>query len=513
MFAFSDFKHEWNESVYSYSVPRSNDYAVKVNGVEVPTYSCRVSAYPLNVWWRGHQRPFDQTESASYVNLVADEPITVEVTPLTKSLDGKIMIKPYSKNVRHVVGDGKITFTLDKNGGYIVEIGDCHGLLYVFSSAPEPAPKESEVTYYFGSGVHFPGKITLKSNESVYVDRNALVYGCIFAKNAENVKIFGNGIFDDSGEERFCEHCYEPYTNGNIKLYECKNVTVRGVGFTNSAIWCVNVFACEDVLLDGIKVFGQWRYNTDGTDIVNSKRVTVRNSFIHSFDDAIVIKGIDRYMDRDCEDITVEGCALYCDWGRTCEIGFETSCREIKRIAYRDCDILRGGNTAMSVHNGDCAAISGVRYSDIRLELENFYTPEVYQTREEDVYNARDALASTRLIEIFNPRFRAQYDFLYGISALPPYPEDESSPRFASVTDVVFDGLTVYCDETLIVRSGGNPIKIGVANFLPNAEFSNVTAQNVVLAVEREDGSRDFLPANVKENLTVEGNVSSLSIG
>lgn len=132
-----------------------------------------------------------------------------------------------------------------------------------------------------------PGKIVLKSGDSVYLDKNALVYGCLFAENAENIHIYGNGIFDDSGEERFCEHCYEPYTNGNVKFYDCKNVKIEGVGFANSAIWCVNLFHCSGVEIDGINVFGQWRYNTDGIDIVNSNGIVIRNSFVHSFDDTI----------------------------------------------------------------------------------------------------------------------------------------------------------------------------------------------------------------------------------
>ena len=64
-------------------------------------------------------------------------------------------------------------------------------------------------------------------------------------------------------------HCYENYTNGNLKFYDCKDVTVEGVLLRDSAIWCVNLFHCENVLIDNIKVFGQWKYNTDGLDIVN----------------------------------------------------------------------------------------------------------------------------------------------------------------------------------------------------------------------------------------------------
>ena len=38
------------------------DYTVKLNGKEVPLDTARVSAYPFNRRWPGHQRQVEQTE-------------------------------------------------------------------------------------------------------------------------------------------------------------------------------------------------------------------------------------------------------------------------------------------------------------------------------------------------------------------------------------------------------------------------------------------------------------------
>ena len=357
MITYSTFKHEWNASSFPYVVPISNDYKVYVNGEEASVYTCRISAYPFNTWWPGHQRPVNQTEIVSYVNLISDEEIRIEIEPLTKVAYERIMVKPYSKGIKTEKINNRIVFSLKENGAYVFELDDYHGLLYIFNSKPVVCDNQESVTYYFDKGIHFPGKIVLKSNESIYVDKDALVYGCIFAENAENIRIYGNGIFDDSGEERFCEHCYEPYTNGNVKFYDCKNIKIEGVGFTNSAIWCVNLFHCSDVEIDGIKVFGQWRYNTDGIDIMNSQRIAIRNSFVHSFDDTIVVKGIDRYASYSNTDMLFENCVLWCDWGNTCEIGLETNCPEYKNIIFRNCDILRAGTVACDIQNGRLSSI------------------------------------------------------------------------------------------------------------------------------------------------------------
>lgn len=235
MVTYSTFKHVCPKAANLFDVPTSKDYKVYVNGREIPVYTCRISAYPFNRVWPGHQRQIEQTEIVSYVNLVSDEDIAIEVEPLSKTTYERIMVKPYSKEVKTEKVGGRVAFTLKENGGYVFELDDYHGLLYVFNNKPITCKDSNSVTYYFGAGIHFPGKIVLQSNESVYVDKDALVFGCIFAENAENIHIFGNGIFDDSGEGRFCEPCYDRYTNGNIKFYDCKNIKIDGVGFTNSA--------------------------------------------------------------------------------------------------------------------------------------------------------------------------------------------------------------------------------------------------------------------------------------
>ena len=118
----------------------------------------------------------------------------------------------------------------------------------------------------------------------------------------ENSGIYGNGLFDDAWEERYFIHCYELFPNGNIKFYDCRNVSVEGGLFRNSSVWCVNIFHCFDCVVDNIKVFGQWRYNTDGVDVVNSQNITV-NGKRATKDDFIIDV-------RDTDNFTFDGVAL-----------------------------------------------------------------------------------------------------------------------------------------------------------------------------------------------------------
>ncbi len=486
MLDFSTFCHQWTKSQFPFAVPTANDYRVFVNGREIPVYACRISAYPFNTWWPGHQRPVSQAEGASFVNLISDEEIFITVKPLKKTDYKRVMIKPYAKNVRYEQTSEGISFSLKESGGYVFWLDDYHAPLYLFNNKPSPCANPKAVTHYFGKGVHFPGKITLKSNESVYLDKDALVYGCIFAENAENIRIYGNGVFDDGHEERVSEHCYEPYTNGNLKLYDCKNVTVEGVGFMNSAIWCVNLFHCTDVTLDGVNVFGQWRYNTDGIDIVNCQRIAVKNCFVHSFDDTVTVKGIDRYAFESNADILIENCVLWCDWGKTMEIGLETECADYHNVTFRSCHLLRAANTACDIQNGDCAYVQNITFENISVEIEAFYTEAVYQSSEDQIYDKQDTVEIPFLLSIDNPRFRARYEFLGAgtgnTSAL-------GKPTYASVNGITVKNVTVYCDGAVIQRQEKPVVKILLSNIIPTTEYRNITVENVTLNGKRLSGA------------------------
>ena len=482
--------------------PLSKDFKVFAEGKEIPVYTCRISAHPFNTWWPGHQRPLDQSETVSYVNLISDEKIDIEVEPLTKTAYERLMLKPYAKGVKAEVEDGKICFTLCENGGYVLELDDYHGLLYIFNNKPVSCDTPEEVTHYFGKGVHDAGKITLNSGDSVYVDKDALVYGCVFAEGAENIRIFGNGIFDDSREERLSERCYDKETNGNLKLYDCKSVRIEGVGFADSAIWCINIFHCLDVEIDGINVFGQWRYNTDGIDIVNSRRITVKNSFVHSFDDSITIKGIDKYSFESNSDILVENCVLWCDWGRTLEIGLETECREYKDIAFRNCHVLRGGCVACDIQNGDRAEVHHVTFENISVELESFYTPEKLQENDGSVYDRQNETALARVFNVSNKRFREAYSFL-GLE--DGEKSDNGKSFYASVHDITVKNVAVYSDEKILEKYGTKCVRIKVENIIPTTEYKNISVESVTLngkPLNEKDMEISLVGDNIESILT-----------
>jgi polygalacturonase len=213
----------------------------------------------------------------------------------------------------------------------------------------------------------------LESGETAYVEGGAVVHGAIFAQNAENITVRGRGIFDGShwpprGEDR------GPWL---VRLVDCRNVRLEGVGLIDSPRWtCVSV-GCSDVRIEHVKVITD-HVGGDGTNFVGCRDSSVSDCFLRCADDCVAIKASSYRHEcggRNVENITVSGCVCWnAHPGNGLEIGYETRCDRMSDILFKDCDIIRvefeghqSGGT-LTIHNGDRAEISNVRYEDIRIE-------------------------------------------------------------------------------------------------------------------------------------------------
>jgi hypothetical protein len=419
----------------------SADYKVRLNGQSASVYTCRVSAMPLNREWAGSQRDIRQSELASMIGFSADGAVNVEVECAREFKSA--VVRPLSKNIAVAVKGGVVSFALEKPGQYVLELDGSHFALHIFYNRPDGFTGKDDATYYFGPGIHFPGLIRLKSGESVYIDESAVVNGSVFAENAEDIRIFGYGVLDGGYESRIYGHCYDDYTKGNLKFYGCKNVSVNGVVLRDSAIWALNLFGCDGVNIDNVKIVGQWRYNTDGIDIVNSQNVLVKNSFIRAFDDVITLKGIDKYKHTDVKNIRVTDCVLWCGWGRTLEIGFETACREYSGITFENSDLIHNDLVCLDIQNGDYAFVHDVIFRNLRVEYQKDTLAAVYQT-DDSVWIDKNAFAVPYLITVINRRFREpQTGHLFPLAG--DYGKDVKNA--ASVRGVLYKDIFVFSDD------------------------------------------------------------------
>ncbi len=358
---------------------QTDDYTVSINGRAVRVHAARVSVVPFNQLWPGYQRPLDQTELAAFASWDMDGPVEVEI--VSRRPVERVVMRPVSRGIVPSVDGNRIVFTLDRPAQIAVEINGYHGALHLFANPPEegvPDPDDPNVIF-FGPGEHDAGRIGLQSGQTVYIAENAVVYGVIEARSADNLRILGRGILDGSRFERITrmydyESAPEPF--GTLSLYACNDVEIDGIITRDPNVYNVTLVACRDVRISNVKVVGSWRYNSDGIDLLNSQEVTIERCFVRSFDDSIVLTGWPQFYGLPCghlpcEDVVVSDCVIWNDWGRALEIGASCSAPEIRDVVFRDCDIIRVAHIALDVQNCGHALVGNIRFQDIRVELDD----------------------------------------------------------------------------------------------------------------------------------------------
>jgi polygalacturonase len=185
----------------------------------------------------------------------------------------------------------------------------------------------------------------------------------IYAEKAAGIAIIGRGTIDGHN----ATWNFHPGLEGgsdedgrprNILLVSCSGVRVEGITLLNPVMWNQHYLNCEDVVVDGIKVYSHDRPNADGIDIDGCRWFTLRNSVLDSDDDGVTLKSTGPEA---CEDILVTGCRIssHCAVRRSADPtpAFPESLR-------KDVD----GITAITIGGVDGGVCENIKLSDITIE-------------------------------------------------------------------------------------------------------------------------------------------------
>ena len=196
---------------------------------------------------------------------------------------------------------------------------------------------------------------------------------CVFADNAENVKVTGKGVINGNGgrwwkalKEKKLGH-HRPYL---VCFRHCKNVLLEGVTLINSPVWTVHPQYCEDVVIRGVTIVNPPDSpNTDGIDPNSCSRVRIENCVIDVGDDCIAIKSgtEDTPVRRPCEDIVITGCRMLHGHGGVV-IGSEMS-GSVTNVTVSDCvfrDTDRGIRLKTRRRRG--GIVSGLVFRNIDMD-------------------------------------------------------------------------------------------------------------------------------------------------
>lgn len=338
------------------------------------------------VWVNGQPHfVYDSPVPASFCSFDISGP--VEVVIRTRDDLKWVDARPATANVSAVWHGNEIRFKLQKPTQLSIELnGKLGHPLFLFANAPEqnkPRPGDKGVYYFEAGKVHYPGKIELKDNESVYVEGGAVVVGVVHANNASNIKVYGQGILDGTYNNRLNPQVVKQAVinpgvldtmqgtyHRFLQFTDCNDVTIEGVTLLNSTSWQVVPIHCNKVNINNIKILAE-QASDDGIDIVRSENVTIRNSFIRTKDDCIAIKAHMNYPANACvRNVLVENCVIWNSiWGNALEIGFELEADYVEDITFRNCDIIHVEYGAVfSIHNASNSHVRRILLENIRVE-------------------------------------------------------------------------------------------------------------------------------------------------
>lgn len=447
---------------------------VTLDGKPCRVRSCRESALPFNRVWPGVQRQCDQTELAGFVQFYSSEPVQVAVE--LESPCEKAVVRPLSRGIIPDVRSGRIEFLLKEPGQYVLENGSSHHPIYFFFEPQTEAPETTPATWHFGPGLHFPGVIKVSSGDSVYIDPAAIVFGCVYGNDVHDVRIFGGGTLHGGMEGRVFGSFCEDVQYSTLKFYNSSRIRISGIVVQDSPCWTTSFFGCSNVTMERVKILGQWRYNTDGIDICNSSHVTIADSFIRSFDDAVVLKGVGHLdlklvklpADSPVTDVLVRNCVLWCGWGRTLEVGIETGTPEFDRILFDECDLIHNSAVCMDIQNGNYADVHGIVFRNIRVEYQADTLPEIFQKSDEMTYDAAGRRGVPCLISVDNHRYGGQ------------------NGRFGDVHDILFENIQVFVEA-----DGPEKLPVHFGNRSESARLGDITLRNISVNGRRLSGPED----------------------
>ena len=145
--------------------------------------------------------------------------------------------------------------------------------------------------------------------------------------------ITGQGVIDGQGKEfRNGEQDPRPVL---IRLRDCRNVRIEGVLVKDAASFAVHPIHCRQVRIEGLRIDSRVQPNSDGIDIDGCQDVFISNCNIHSGDDSIALKTIER--GAPCRDIVITNCILSSDCAAI-RVGPD-AVENIERVCVSNCII------------------------------------------------------------------------------------------------------------------------------------------------------------------------------
>lgn len=340
------------------------DTFIKVNGQDCYVYDTNVNHSRS---WSSDYLPKLSRTPVAYFDF--EGKVEIEITVPNQSLE-TVKISPLSYGIEPKIDkeNHTVSFSIKKPDAYTIQFNDSpERAIHIFANPIETELPdfEDENVIYVGPGEWDMNKIRIKDGQTLYIAGGAVVHGTVNAEGKENITVMGRGIIDGSAlagwKGRF------PFVP--LEFNACKNVTIKDIIVLNSNAWVCQGYETEDMVIDGLKIIS-CRPNSDGISLQSCRNVEVKNGFVRSWDDSLVVKN---YY-RNSNNILFANMQLWTDLAQSMEIGYETNKGKqenssITDITFTDICVLNNYHKpVISVHNADDALVSDITFKNITVE-------------------------------------------------------------------------------------------------------------------------------------------------
>jgi len=363
--------------VYSEAKLFANDIEIPL--LKVMTNSSHVFVPPTAA------TPAPQRDENAYTIIRLKGLATFEIrTNYEININTRVLPSSYGIKPSHDLNAKTIKFEIFNPGQYTIEPNnDPTKTIHLFvdeyiEDQVLPVDITDPNVIYFGPGYYSKAndsringndRLQIRSNQTVYIDYGAQVNAILYANNATNIKVLGGGVLSGAILSRLDQRV-------PINFEHCRNIEIDGISIIDPAAWTLNLYFCEDALINNIKIISS-RANGDGITLQSCQRIVSQNSFVRGFDDNLVVKNYTSpYGNRPeatkgrSDDILFKNMLLWTDLAQSMEIGYETVANDMTNIRFENITVLHAFHkAAISIHNGNDALIHDITFKDITIEV------------------------------------------------------------------------------------------------------------------------------------------------
>lgn len=208
----------------------------------------------------------------------------------------------------------------------------------------------------------------------------------IYAIDAENIRIYGEGTIDFDGDNFFtngnyaipeskvtltqeqieeCTLCVEKRVNQPMFFLRCKNLKIENIIIKNAPCWTITFCECQNVKALYLTIENSLSLpNNDGIHVSSSKGVVIHGCNMTCGDDCIAVSCITNW-NIPCEDIVISDCILK-SCSKAIVIGYMHSI--VRNVVVTNCIIKESNRGFTVMTSARTSIVEHVRVSNLLID-------------------------------------------------------------------------------------------------------------------------------------------------